>query len=140
MTKFKFKNCGEWDSEPDELDWKYGKLQCHLRRSEATGAWCGYVMIPRDHPLYENVDEAQSLEVHGGVTYTGEGIRDTEGWLIGFDCGHCCDIVPFLEMPFEHTAEYRDLNYAKRETENLAKQIKEFTNSSNDIDQNGDCK
>lgn len=53
--------------------------------------YCGYVDIPRDHPLF-GVDlsmDSHGIEAHGGVTYAapeGENL-----WRVGFDCAHWRD-------------------------------------------------
>jgi hypothetical protein len=40
-----------WESEPDELDFEAEGLPCAMRRG-AGGAWCGYVGVGPDHPLF----------------------------------------------------------------------------------------
>ena len=61
---------GEWDKEPDSLDFEAHGYPCRLRRSERTGTWSGYVGIPLGHPLYGKADnEDEYLDVHGGITF-----------------------------------------------------------------------
>ena len=62
-----------------------------------TGCRCGYVRIPEEHPLYNSTDKCWEfpLFVHGGITFS-EMIKDnhpilSNGYWIGFDCGHIFD-------------------------------------------------
>lgn len=61
---------------------------------------CGYVAIPKTHPLYgEELDKLGYLICHGGVTFSGIGDNllwwkgEPDEWLIGFDCMHFTDGV-----------------------------------------------
>lgn len=62
------------------------------------GFRCGYVAISEDHPAYTKEEVYPEYDVHGGVTFYGEGhIAEmvlghtcTDKW-IGFDCGHAGD-------------------------------------------------
>jgi len=42
---------GPWTTEPGSLDWEHAGLSCHIIRGPV-GALCGYVGVPRGHPLY----------------------------------------------------------------------------------------
>ncbi len=42
---------GPWNNEPDSKDFTAHELHCALRRN-SSGAWCGYVGVPKEHPLY----------------------------------------------------------------------------------------
>lgn len=110
------------ESEPNELLWKVHGLDCHLLRGPL-GAWCGYVGVLEGHPDYGVDYGTLDYEVHGGLTYgqMGDGLRDETLWWLGFDCAHYNDFVPLLGRPFEGT--YHTIEYAKKETENLARQI-----------------
>ena len=64
------------------------------------GYRCGYVGIPEYHPFfgvyYNTIDRVTSynLNVHGGLTYSGEDVHDKDpdfDWWIGFDCSHIGD-------------------------------------------------
>ena len=57
-----------------------------LIRGDVTGAWCGYAVPP---PHFELEVNADGLDVHGGVTWQGDG-------KIGFDCAHWNDFAPGL--------------------------------------------
>lgn len=58
------------------------------------GYRCGYVGIPKTHPLYgKYYDDVDCLHCHGGVTYSGGGEKsqypvESDLWWFGFDCGH----------------------------------------------------
>lgn len=103
---------GPWQDEPDKAQWTDPKtgLPCLLVR-QGQGSLCGYVGVPKGHPLfgvgYSDLDE--ELEVHGGITYTSlcEPHEDNpelgvchvvEGgekvWWWGFDAGHAGDRTP----------------------------------------------
>ena len=90
----------EWETEPDFLEFTYRGYDCFISRNkEITGALCGYVVLPLNHPLipedgdYMKLDNM--LDVHGGITYGQFGEKDgKEGYLIGFDCAHMGDYCP----------------------------------------------
>lgn len=67
-----------------------GDLQ-ELERFGINPDWyCGYVEIPKGHPLYkiEYWDLSDVYHsVHGGLTYSGF-LLDDDRWFIGFDCNH----------------------------------------------------
>ena len=54
--------------------------------------YCGYAVIPEDHPFYgvDHDDVEDDIWVHGGLTFSGE-IEDIDGYLLGFDCNHYGD-------------------------------------------------
>jgi len=97
--------------------------------------YCGYVVIPNDHPLYDKSQEEieDLLEVHGGITHVGSLSWAPNLFLIGFDCGHAHDIVPAMMKHFSTYVEthgnatYRDINYVEQEVRRLAKQISNIT-------------
>ena len=100
---------GEWQSEPDRVDFVHSGFACFARRHPGHGYWCGYVGVPREHPLYgkEWTETAAigELEAHMGVNYSAvcdggdichtpaPGMPDDVWWL-GFDCGHMFDLAP----------------------------------------------
>ena len=92
----------------------------HLDDVVKNKSWlCGYVKVPKWHRLsdYKNYDEANGLEVHGGVTFVGDFDEDfnlgSDFW-IGFDCNHAFD-----------KREVCDDKYVVNEIKNLVRQIKE---------------
>lgn len=56
---------------------------------------CGYVMLTSFHPYYETDYNAIPVQCHGGLTYSGHKLMDSDfyGWWIGFDCAHAGDTV-----------------------------------------------
>lgn len=44
---------GEWDGEPDRVEWtdEDTRLTCLAHRGPS-GHWCGYVAVPKGHPLW----------------------------------------------------------------------------------------
>lgn len=142
---------GPWQDEPDRMEfWSHG-LRCFMCRNEVYGSWCGYVAVPKGHPLhgasYDAAEEA-GLRAHGGLTYAGEAVRDDiteapEGaWWLGFDCMHAWDLWPGSEamarsigMPgpvLRFSREvYRDEAYVRAECESLAAQLMAATTGAN---------
>lgn len=142
---------GPWQSEPDRLEWHAHGFPCLAVRGPV-GAWCGYVGLPRRHPLYGrdyDLAEEHGISAHGGITFggfCGGAIchNDPERvYWIGFDCAHYQDLSPALRATMRHIAPeltklhekleldrvfgtevYRTLEFVRRETEELARQLK----------------
>jgi hypothetical protein len=134
---------GPWDSEPDRVDFVSFGFACILQRNYM-GGWCGYVGVPETHSAYGKHYDQVEVSVHGGLTYADKcnesichipkpGMPDNVWWL-GFDCGHCYDILPYMHASAKMRAigisrslhegdVYRDLAYVKKETKRLAKQL-----------------
>jgi len=112
------------------------------------GHRCGYVGIPKEHPLYgvdySNKDPSPEFifDVHGGLTYSGGGNFPIESdlWWFGFDCAHYDDAKDPSIMSEEYvlyTKHYmgdfamdgsiKDTEYVKEECIQLAKQLAEYT-------------
>lgn len=76
--------------------------------------------------LAEACDIVSLVDVHGGLTYSQEGHGDLFGlWVFGFDCAHADDLLPVMAEnggAFDGSV-YRDFEYVKRETEQLARQL-----------------
>lgn len=128
---------GEWDSEPDRVDFVHVGYACLLLRNNL-GNWCGYVAIPSDHPLYGKKDA--DVNVHGGLSYAAKcsgpichapepGMPDDVWWL-GFDTAHVFDVSPALERlglkEFFGGSSYKNLTYVRKETESLAEQLRDL--------------
>lgn len=142
---------GPWDNEPDKVQFKDADTDydCIVRRGPL-GAWCGYVGVPGGHPYFnKGYNDIDDVDVHGGLTFADHchgdeetGIchkSENEVWWIGFDCGHWSDLMPGMGDQFriesgEHI-NYRDIDYVKNETLNLARQLKniELGIASNEI-------
>lgn len=101
--KLKFMGYGDWIDEPDAVEFEYKGLKCLVARvvkrepchEEAYfgGHLCGYVFLPKSHPLYGKPASEVELSCWCGITYTEE---TPEGWMVGFDCGHSTDLVPTM--------------------------------------------
>lgn len=138
---------GEWDNEPDRIEWRSGDLACLIVRSKSTGALCGYVGVPAGHPWHGQKygsDALDSVEIHGGLTYSAPCVEGghichvpqpgepDEVWWQGFDCGHSWDISPafsglygFSTEPSSLGESYKTIAYVRSEVERLAEQAKE---------------
>lgn len=131
-----------WETEPDFLEFidESTGYRCFIQRHPELKHLCGYVELPKEHKLYgkDNMDNEEifnEIDVHGGVTYTGE-IRFkqqdyTIDYVVGFDCAHAGDyspyFLPFLGMNKRIANEtYKDIEYVTNECKNLAKQLKEL--------------
>ena len=124
---------GEWDDEPDRVEFEYAGLKCEVVRGPM-GSFNGYVSVPSDHPAY-GVDymdwdsPAANLDVHGGITYAG---MNGDMWCFGFDTAHYLDMTP-LDMALVSkgiiefkNGTYRNLQYVVGETVKLARQLTEL--------------
>jgi hypothetical protein len=155
-----------WDSRPDcdviPSNWVYSwkhegfdwgewvdtvtGFRCVIKRNWS-GAWCGYVLVPDDHPIHvaEATDEEYHknlesgnpvwLDVHGGVTLHGHiKIPSTgeEARAVGFDCSHCHDRAPgSVAWTYDDAGNktgydpqtYRTASFAIDEVRSLARQI-----------------
>ena len=131
MTEF-IKTAGPWDSEPDEAHWEAHGLSCRIYRccKETSGHLCGYVGVPKSHPFYDRfyaeLDDV-GLDVHGGITFSGEMRYGLGLWWFGFDCAHSNDRSPIQCGRWrDAVGTYRDFRWVRRETERLAEQIAKF--------------
>ena len=110
------------------------------------GHLCGYIRLPRSHPLYAIVTAKRwnkrafkkytrypqgydhravySLDVHGGITFAGRR-PFARGIWIGFDCAHLDDHVPGYPGIFPGT--FKDANYVHAQLRHLASQLSEVT-------------
>ena len=99
------KDCkeGPWTHEPDLYDFEYNGYKCYMIRSVASGAWCGYVKIPKSIHLPFDVDD---LNAHGGITWDESRLplseEETEYRYIGFDCGHSHDYMPKIQKTLDN--------------------------------------
>ena len=116
-----------WEFEPDEYDFAWHGYKCLAKRNMRSGAWCGYVVLPEDHPFNVDIRESKRLEiinnhlvVHQGVTFY-DNVLAFDSKLIGFDCNHSQDYAPILEDKVRGT--YRTLGYVKKELKSLVEQL-----------------
>lgn len=47
-----------------------------------------YVRVPESHPYYGKKYDEISIEVHGGLTFSGDRLFIGDGYFIGWDYGH----------------------------------------------------
>lgn len=109
--------------EGNNKTFNYKGFDCEILRISQLGHLCGYVDLPKSHPLFAidyDQEKIYSLNVHGGITYAAE---NGEKWRIGFDCAHAGDLVPGLDRILDYET-YRDMNYVEREIKKLVDQIK----------------
>jgi hypothetical protein len=144
---------GEWDSEPDKVQWPDPKteLPCLAVRNPHMGHWCGYVGVTEGHPFFgKQADDDDfaidtALVSHGGITLTTfcvddparkeHGIchmveegEDDRVWWLGFDCGHCDDLIPIVSSRLHIPgAKYRNLAYVKDICTVMAAQLATYT-------------
>lgn len=129
---------GEWDLEPDRVEWRSeAGLPCLILRNDM-GTLCGYVGVPPGHPWHGQDHDDVSASVHGGLTYgafcTGHICHlprpgePAEVYWLGFDCGHAGDLIPRFGPVFRLSYHldlgmaYRNLAYVTAEVECLAAQ------------------
>lgn len=123
---------GPWKSEPWQVEWIDPEtgIACELLRNRS-GAWCGYVRLPLSHSWAPDDgsdgvdifdDRFCDVPVHWGVTYA-QVIGDT--MCVGFDCAHLGDMYTLSEPSIG--GEYRNVGYAKHETERLARHAKKVS-------------
>ena len=117
-----------WEIGPDEVEFEAHGFKCVLIREKQGRHWCGYVGIPDTHPHHHKDYMDIDYDVHGGLTYGDGDLYHQDNpdglWWFGFDCAHLGDLTPgFGSSVFTGTRVYRDVNYVKRETEELAAQF-----------------
>ena len=67
---------GAWLGEADKVSWRdtASGYDCIMLRNTDNGFLCGYVGIPKDHPLWgwdaNAVPPDIGIDVHGGLTYS----------------------------------------------------------------------
>lgn len=133
---------GEWDNEPDKVQWMTRNGFPGLAVRGPGGHWCGYVGVPEGHPWFEvdsdycgmyqpkpdGYEEGWYPDVHGGLTFSGfcreeekeTGICHVPGpgepdrvWWLGFDCAHAGDMTG-MKWQAENPEVYAKLKEATR--------------------------
>lgn len=141
VDKSVWKNRGEWDLEPDKLEWRDEStgLPCLIVRGPM-GALCGYVGIPEGHRLHGKDYDFPEVNVHGGLRYSGHCQRGNPErgichvpspgepdnvWWFGFDASHAGDLIPMWGTQFDHVdgEVYRNIDYMRIECRDLANQL-----------------
>lgn len=127
---------GPWCYETDQVEWRYKGLPCVVFRIPGFGTFCGYVGVNSHHPWYESHYDSldSSVIAHGGLTFSDRfpssdlmNLRylsvPSNTWWLGFDCMHAGDLIPTTASTVFQKGIYRDINFAKKETNRLADQI-----------------
>jgi hypothetical protein len=128
---------GSWQEEPDEVRFTSSVgLLAMIRRNNLLGFLLGYAGVPRSHPLYGKGDRHHllldaSIKVHGGITYSGNAIKDVDTWWFGFDCGHGEDFIPHSKVaPYSSALitppkieSYKSISFVTSQIESLALQL-----------------
>jgi hypothetical protein len=103
-----------------------------MHRIPDCGAWRAFVGIPPQHPVYltnKTHTVFEFVDVHNSVSFAG--IAPSEDlffnppirrWWIGFHFMGEHDFKP-KRIDQAHVVNYRDMNFAIRETKSLAKQL-----------------
>ena len=99
---------------------------------------CGYVALPRTHPLNEvdyGVAEKQwRISVHGGLTFADFlPVSGERRYCYGFDCAHMFDLSSWRQFDDECDAlpYYRDMQYVEDECKALIDQLINIENLVN---------
>lgn len=121
---------GIWDADldahpEDSYEFYSHGYKCKVTRNDSY-AYCGYVIISKEHPYFKDGDDA-NVQVHGGITYA-----DDNG-TFGFDCLHWGDLSPlqqtiecqFNNIPLKFGLHYWTFEEAMAEVENMAKQFRD---------------
>jgi hypothetical protein len=136
---------GEWQQEPDRIEWVYLDFPCLIVRQD--GGWlCGYVGIPPTHPYYgkDMLDnEIKEIQVHRKITLSEISQQSDDPravcyrllpnydnyWWIGFDCCHSEDALPIMMnfYRFQDSASYKNVEFVKNEVEYLARELNSKT-------------
>ena len=87
-----------------------------------------YVRIPEDHKYFQKGYDDVDVDVHGGLTYSGKKVSNTEneGWWIGWDYAHYGDYAGYYAvMSDERKYTTRDILH---DVKSVIKQLMEPTN------------
>lgn len=103
-----------WEGEPNNVRFRCLGYHCEIKRHPEMLHLCGYINIPKSHPLYE-VEEKEIdhfLSVYGGVTYEDKTSRFKR---IGFDCAHAGDFSPgtYMVLAWIEMKDYGEVDVEK---------------------------
>lgn len=96
-------------------------FNCCIKKHSYFGHLCGYVHIPKEHPLSGITPD---FICHGGITYSD---FDGDNWVLGFDCAHAQDYLPLKpNYASSNPANFKDEEFVTNQLFNLTKQIMEY--------------
>ena len=117
----------------DTMMFKYRGFTGIIVRHNSLGTLCGYVSVPKKHPLYgldyDTIERRWDIYSHGGLTFSSDSLMSLDkGWYIGFDCAHANDYIPL--SGYIYTMDmgifYRDVTYVKETVQELIDQMIEI--------------
>ena len=126
-----------WEKEPDLEEWvdEATGYKCTVMRHASLEHLNGYVAIPKGHKVWGKGEDVMDVDVHGGLTYSSVD-KETDEWVLGFDCSHVDDFSPklvltlmkYTDSRLEHHTQgtYRTFEWVKEEVVKLAKQLGEM--------------
>lgn len=123
----------EWELEPDLKEFTHGKYKCSIIRNTDMGHLCGYIKVPKDNIFYNKKDILWKLDCHGGITFS-HMAQDQDGktFVIGFDCAHAWDLIPYNTFNFGsryyNESVYRNIEFVEKELIDLCEQLDDAEN------------
>lgn len=139
---------GPWKYEGDRYSWTdYNTgYHCLIVRHSLYGHLCGYVHVPKDHPLHNvHYDDSriEGLDVHGGVTFSEPLPELNNLFCLGFDCAHYDDYSPIMAMegfsslhlqPLAgEPKNYKPVGYVIKECMRLVEQLVRIKNEKENL-------
>ena len=100
-------------------EWIYRGLPCRVIHTRLS--YCGYVGIPKEHPMAKFPYYEIDIEVHGGITFR----EEAEGIIwYGFDCAHAGDEIALALGGKTMGGHHWTLDEVVEETNRMARQFK----------------
>ena len=125
-----------WENEPNRVSWTDDKtgLRCTVFRNQTWGYLCGCVDLEIGHPLYG----IRSADINEGAlsferrltcyAYTKRiKIKPENCWRIMFDCFGNGDLAPWTNTRSFRPLVYRNMDYAKEKTAELASKVHQLS-------------
>lgn len=119
---------GEWDGEPDRLEWRVGNYYCLVDRMPNTGHLNGYVGVPEGHKYHFADYDDIPIRAYGGLTFnrrlTEDGDVPPHLWLFGFDTRHYGDLSPCNDLPqLGDPPTYKNYSFVRSEVWSMLYQL-----------------
>ena len=123
-----------------EKDWRTAAGLRAVVIMNTLGYRCGYVGVPATHLLFgvsynqdalvlKDASPEGVIDVHGGLTYAGDGDCPVPSklWWFGYDCGHYGDAPEPGSLMARYTLSgvHRTLDFCIEQCESLARQLAE---------------